>query len=344
MKITLQQIADAVGVSKMTVSLYLRDKSTTRVSSKLKKQIEDAITSLGYVPPVSSGSDSSNRVIGIYIPFAHPFFKYELVNTYLIGIQQELVSRNYNMMFLNRQNSHDGVLVDKKTLDLAKKCRGIIIFGTRETTKASLQGLVDIFNKNDIPVTVLNFPSRIDNALQGFTVNDTNCNPVQYLISLGHKRILFMGGSFDAFHTQEKIDEYRTTLSTNGIEVSDELIVEGDFESYSAYTALKRKMADGVKFTSVYCISTQMCVGCYRALHEGGYRIPEDVSVINYGDPYFIEFLNPALTAVYLPLEELGRSLTAKFVGLIEKGRKHITGEVVIPNKLSVRNSTSSIR
>ena len=157
MKITLQQIADTVGVSKMTVSLYLRDKSTTRVGSKVKKQIEDAITSLGYVPAVSSGSDSSKKVIGIYIPFAHPFFKYELVNTYLIGIQQELVSRNYSMMFLNRQNSQDDVFVDKNTLDLAKKCCGIIIFGTRETTKVSLQGTVDIFNKNNIPVTVLNF-------------------------------------------------------------------------------------------------------------------------------------------------------------------------------------------
>lgn len=341
MRVTLQDVADKVGISKMSVSLYLRDHNTTRVSTEVKDKIEKAIQDLKFISASSSSNIKASNILGILLPFDYPLFRYELINDYLNGIQQELLTKGYSFIFIHTHSRNGLHYLDSESLQLCRKCKGIIIFGTRHSTVEELQQMVDILNENKIPIGILNFPLRIRDSLQGFVVNDSNCDPIQYLISLGHKRIVFVGGVNYAEHTKSMVSEYRSTLKRNGIEPDENLIIDGGFESYSAYTELLKLINAGIDFSAIFSMSTQMVVGCYKALNESNLSIPKDVSVINYGDPYFVKFLNPSLTAIHLPLEKLGKNLAKHMTDSIEKRQNYINDELYLTNSLDVRLSTS---
>ena len=83
MKVTMQQLADKVGVSKMAISLYLRDTSTNRISESIKEKIEQAMAELGYEPPLNCQFKDGKKIVAILLPFNMPIFKYELIDDHV---------------------------------------------------------------------------------------------------------------------------------------------------------------------------------------------------------------------------------------------------------------------
>lgn len=344
MKVTMQQLADKVGVSKMTISLYLRNPRTNRISDKIKEKIEESMAELGYEPPLSCQFGDGRKVVAILLPFDLPIFKYELIDEYLNGIQSALFANGYDFIFLNVATKNGVPVFDKATLIKCRSFSGVILFGTRYTKEKDLKEALGLLRDCKIPSILLNYPKLVDNVIQGVCVDDNTCAPVDYLISLGHRRIAFMGGTSDAAHTEVLFKEYCNSIEKTGSKVDDELIFNGGFEGYSAYNALNEKLRAGVKFSALFCMSTQMMIGCYRALKENGLRIPEDISVINYGDPYFTEFLDPPLTTVSLPLSDLGRDCTNYLLNMINQGIYDIDYKIIKQNTLVVRRSTAVFR
>ncbi len=341
MKISMQKLAEKVGVSKMTISLYLRDPQTKRISEAMKEKIEKAMSELGYEPSLNAQYGEGRKIVAILLPFDMPLFKYELVDDYLNGIQQSLFANGYDFIFLNVPTQNGVPRVDKVTLMKVRSFSGVILFGTRYTQEDDMVAVLNTLHESKIPVVLLNYPKVLDNVIQGISVDDSACAPIDYLVSLGHRRIAFMGGTPDSIHTKVLFDEYRSSLEKAGIPFDESLVFNGGFEGYKAYSVLSDNLRAGVRFSALFCMSTQMMIGCYRALKENGLRIPEDVSVINYGDPYFTEYLDPPLSTVQLPLSELGHDSADYLVYMISKGVSEIDYKIIKHNTLAIRKSTA---
>ena len=344
MKLTMQQLAEKVGVSKMTISLYLRDPQTKRISEKIKGKIEEAMAELNYEIPLNCQYGDDRRVIAILMPFNLPMFKYELVDEYLNGIQEALFANGYDFIFMSVATRNGVPVIDKTTLLKCRSFSGVVLFGTRFTQEKDLSDSLKVLRNSGIPTILLNYPLVLDNVIQGVCVDDSACAPIDFLISQGHKRIAFMGGSPNAAHTQCLFSEYRSSLERAGIPFDEDLVFDGGFEGYTAYNVLKGKISSGASFSALFCMSTQMVIGCYRALKENGMRIPDDVSVINYGDPYFTEFLDPPLTTVHLPLSDLGKDCANRLLEIIRQGIFDIDCKIIKQNTLVVRKSTAVFR
>lgn len=341
MKVTMQQLADKVGVSKMTISLYLRDTSTNRISKNIKDKIEQAMAELNYEPPLKCQFKDGKKIVAILLPFNMPIFKYELIDDYLNGIQESLFSNGYDFIFLRVSTNRGVPVIDKTTLIKCRSFSGVILFGTRYTQEADLINALNVLKDNGIPTILLNYPNPINGVIQGLNVDDNTCAPIDYLISLGHKRILFVGGTSGSAHTEYLFKEYLNSLHKAKIEYDKNLVIYGEFEGYKAYTELDKLIKSGEKFSAIFCMSTQMVIGCYRALKENGLRIPEDISVMNYGDPYFTEFLDPPLSTVHLPLNEIGRDCANYLDSIISEGIFNIDYKVIKQNTLVIRKSVS---
>ena len=153
----------------------------------------------------------------------------------------------------------------------------------------------------DAPATVVEY----DNEGGAFAVTN-------YLISLGHRRIAFIGGAEpDHTTTSARFDGFTRAHRAHGLAVDAELVVGGNFDRESGYRQTKALLArdTGIpRFTAIIGITDMVASGILAALREAGLRVPADISVAGYDDIPLSADLSPALTTVHIPHEELGRA------------------------------------
>lgn len=83
-----------------------------------------------------------------------------------------------------------------------------------------------------------------------------------------------------------------------------------------------------------------MAIGAYRAIHEMGLRIPDDIAVASFNDISVAQFLNPPLTTVHLPAQEIGE--TAVELLLEQAGGRELRRRLTLATTVLWRESTRS--
>jgi len=340
---SIQDIADYVGVSKATVSIYLKDRNTSRVGQGTKEKIDEAVDKFNYRPNTIARSLSTRKSqsIGIMVPFNGSLYQSTFINELLSGIQSVLFPREYSMVFLptTGENSHSMVL---NQLDKGQGHDGLILFGTRYCTLQDMEKNVLELNKSGIPFVVVNMP-QMDTVVNQVIFRDPPAaNPVKYLIDQGHEKILLMAGREQDSESMDNLQLYRETMAQNGVESSDEMILWGDYEKDSAKSALLQYLGQyGGDFTAIYSLSDTMALGVYEALKEFGLKIPDDVSVIGRNDSFFASYMAPPLTTVKRQIFNEGKKAAEILLNTIETGRM---GQIVLlDSTLSLRESTKPI-
>ncbi|MDX5568185.1 LacI family DNA-binding transcriptional regulator [Streptomyces sp. ID05-04B] len=175
-----------------------------------------------------------------------------------------------------------------------------------------------------------------------YTVVDTDQaggtrTAVQHLLDLGHRTVWHLGGPADSFAAQRRADAWRAALAEAGRPAPP--LVRGDWSAESGYRA-GLELAAHEECTAVFVANDQMALGLLRALHEGGRRVPEDVSVIGFDDiPEASSFL-PPLTTLYQDFAEVGRlCVRAVLRKMRPDGAEH--GTTLVPTRLVLRQSTA---
>ena len=163
---------------------------------------------------------------------------------------------------------------------------------------------------------------------------------VEHLIKVhGKRRILFLRGPVHQEDSLRREAGYKSALEANGLPFDENLILNGDFERDVAYEAMNEFLERGghADFDAVFTGDDDAAIGVLRALQKHGYQIPEDIAVIGFDDLGFAPFLNPPLTTVRAPTEEVGRIATECLFGLLDG---HPSDEIVIlPTEIIFRRS-----
>jgi LacI family transcriptional regulator len=341
--VTTKALAEYLGVSKMTISLYLRDPSTTRVSRAVKNNIDTAMKELRYTPSIKTQFNRGGKtnIIAVFMPFNNPIFKYEQVNEILNGLQTTLFHNSYSLIFMKAEIEQGNAVIDKQTLLQCMSFDGVVFFGTRYTRYEKMEDVFSKFREYKIPFVVVNMPELPFDVNQVIFCNGDSCAPVEYLLSQGHRNIVYMGGIPDAYQNVMVLNEYKNALKSWNLKVDENYILNGGFENISAYEALGQFIRKGLPFTAIYSLSMQMTAGCYKKLKDEDVKVPGDVSIIGYGDPYFSELLEPALSVVHIPLEEVGRRAADLLLDQIGKSKVEYGNKVFLQNNLIIRCSTS---
>jgi len=307
MKPGIKDIADKVGVSKATVSIFLSDKDTRRVGPQTKEKILKVIEDMDYRPNAIARALSSNKtnIIPILVPYNDPIFKSTYADELLSGIQSVLHPQGYSMLFMPNQgrNSRDMV---KNQMDNGLGYDGYILFGTRYCTLEDMTHNSDLLLRSGVPFSVVNMPEIDLDINQVMDVDPPESDAMEYLVRLGHKRIVLVVGREAAPETETALIGYRKTLHSAGLEAPDHNIIYGDYERDLARSLMIRRLESGEEFSAVYCYSDTMAAGVYEALQEYGLKIPEDVSVVGRNDSFFASLMSPSLTTVRRPVFETG--------------------------------------
>lgn len=318
--ITIRQIARESGVSVSTVSRVIN--GSAPVSEDARRRVERIIEKYAYTPN-SFAQGPVNRksmILGAVMPdITNPYFtamfreislsaqragySVLLSNTGFTAASAGETTRNELEAFKIMQGkSVDGVLVVGGQADL------------KQLRPEYRQGLEDMANR--VPVVVLGNP--VDGSRCQFIERERGQGiymAVEYLSSLGHRRIAFVGGEADVAITEQRLGAYGGALAALGLPYDRSLVSTSDYYAPDGWQAAQRLIRHGTPFSALIAMNDSVALGAYRALADQGLKIPEDVSVISCDQFFDAEYFIPRLTALDQHNELLGRSVISALLG-----------------------------
>lgn len=343
-RVTIHDVAEAAGVSASTVSLVLNGK-LERMRPDTSERVLKAVADLGYSTNQMARALKTGFVptIGLVVPtVANPFW-----GEFARCVEHAAQKKNYQVLLCNAERVPEREQRYVESM-LERGIRGIIL-GTsplslkhlNQVTKRGLQ--VVAFDRPTENAEDLKLDSvRVDNALGAKLA-------VEHLLQLGHRRIGFVSGAVSSASRRDRLEGYRASLKAAGIDVSNDWIwmenvgpTDSEEEAteigrVAAVALLKKKNPP----TAFFAINDMTAVGVYAGVHELGLRVPDDISVVGFDDIHLCRIMNPPVTTVRQPLEQLMQSAVELLIGRMEKRNHEPPAAITLTPELVVRGSTA---
>jgi LacI family transcriptional regulator len=299
---TIADIAAKAGVSIPTVSRVLHHRPD--VAPGTRRRVEQIIEESGFtsgrirshLPKVSSG------IIDMIVPDLTNLYSVEIVR----GVEE----------VLERTNLRLALSVTNESFQLEQRWLNKVLGGATDGTILVLaygqsQDL-DKLRRHHIPFVVVDHRGDLDSDVP--SVGATNWlggrKAVEYLLSLGHKRVAMISGPDSHQCSRDRIAGYRSAMEDAGIPIDPVLIRPGRFSQAAGYEQTCALLDLPEPPTAIFAGSDAQAMGVYNALHARGLSVPHDMSVVGFDDVAIASLVTPALTTVRQPLNEMGRTAT----------------------------------
>lgn len=169
---------------------------------------------------------------------------------------------------------------------------------------------------------------------------------LEYLASLGHTRIGFLGGiehtSDGEIYFEQRYHYYQEFCRQKGWDNS-RYVRRDQFSVESGYAMMLDLIGAHQVPTALFCASDAVAMGALRALHENNYRVPEDVSILGFNNNQNTAYTNPPLTTIYAPARQMGE-LAAQFITQFATKEKVYPMQIMLPCSLILRQSCTQPR
>ncbi|GAB4526839.1 MAG: LacI family DNA-binding transcriptional regulator [Anaerolineales bacterium] len=309
MSVTIRDVAKHAGVGIATVSRVLNGNPS--VSEETRQRVLQTIEELHYTPNPIARRLSTGRTwtIGALVPF---FTLPEFVKQ-LQGIQHALSESAYDLVLFNIETLAQR---DKYFLDLTKNNR---VDGLLMLSISLSDDQMVAFQEAEIPVVLVDgHHPAASKVVMNHTLGGKQAT--EYLISHAHRKIGFVSNTLDdPFHfiaPRQRYQGYRNALDVAGIPFR-EAYCRHDAPGRERARAMGRSLlSQDDRPTAIFAASDTQAIGVIEAARELGLRVPQDVSVIGYGDLRDAEYLN--LTTMHQPLFESGLEAVNLLLELIE--------------------------
>ncbi len=316
--VTIKDIARLSGVSITTVSRVLNNRPD--VSEESRRRVEAVIQSTNYIPNNSARelvrTDSSN--IGLVVRgVSNPFYT-DIIH----AIEAAVTEAGYTLVMQQIGSDKDEVS-HGAVMQREKRLKGIIFLGGRfDYTAEDLASIT-------VPFVCCSYTNPYgtlkDEGYSSVSIADeeTAYEAVQYLIAQGHRRIAaLITNTHDRSISQLRYEGYRRALTEAGLTPAAVLSTES-YDIRGAYAAMQSELANGGDFTALFAISDNMAIGAMRALRDAGRTIPADCSVIAIDGLELSAYIDPPLTTLCQPMEEMGRKSVEQLLYLMNGGTAH---------------------
>jgi DNA-binding LacI/PurR family transcriptional regulator len=170
-----------------------------------------------------------------------------------------------------------------------------------------------------IPTVLLGPPAPFCKRFPAIEIEETlaSYTAAKHLLQLGHKRIAYLTGPPATPWAHERFEGYRRALRESGIEVDDRLVFAAGNTIEDGIKATLQMLNEGCHPTAIQAVSDLVAIGCAETLLAQGMKIPEDVSLVGYGNILLAEFYRVPLTTVSQPKYRLGMSAMEAMMALM---------------------------
>lgn len=300
----IKDVAHRAGVSPSTVSRVLAH--NPRISRETSERVMAAMKDLDYHPNAVARSlvKKSSETIGILIPseigqfLQNPFFP-----EVLRGIANIAQQAGYDIFLSTAlQGLDDGERLTQ--MARSKRVDGVILMTARVQDP-----LLDVIRENGIASVLIGRPAEAEGVAW---VNNDNrkaaYDVTAHLLSLGHRRVGFIGGSQELIVTLDRLAGYSDALQEHHLVVDPSLLYFGAFQEEAGCDGMVRLLALADRPSAVVASDDVLAFGAMRAAGELGYRIPEDMAITGFNDIPLAKLANPPMTTMNVHIYELGQA------------------------------------
>lgn len=336
MMIGIKEIAKEAKVSPATVSRVLR--TPELVTEAKRNRVLEVVKRTGYTPNslgVSLRMSKTYNLVAI-IPDAISVFNYPVIravesialeNGYslLLGDTQEKEARERSFANMVRSRQADGILLfcSRLPFDL-------------DPERPVAEQLPPLVNACEL-AEIDGIPSvNIDNVAAAE-------EGIDYLLSLGHKRIGVIAGNMTTPSSVNRFEGYKRALAKAGIAFDEQLLQIGNYALADAADATRILMNLNDRPTAIFAFSDEMAMSCMSTLHKLGLAIPQDISVLGFDNIRYAEYCSPSLSTVAQPMTEIGQVCMELLLPQLN-GEPMQAEKRILPHKLIIRESTGPIK
>ncbi len=318
----MRDVAQAVGMSPMTVSRALRDDRT--VNAKTRARVRQVADDLGYVYDSTAQAFRTQKsgFVAVTLPsvnnanFAETFRA--LTNGLgEAGLQLLLGSTNYRV-------EREEQLVRQL---LTRNPEALVLTGGHHTleTRKLIQGRgLPVIEMWDLPADPLGH-------VVGFSNGDAMAHIVGHLVRTGRRKLAFVGASegADMRGAVRRAGVVRAARMHRLPEVA--MIDAGPAPVSMRHGAavIEEMGRDVAKYDALVCVSDPVAFGCLSAVQRMGLRVPEDLAITGFGNFEVAKVSNPRITTVNVHAEDIGRQVVAVLKGIFD-------GEINEPVRIDV--------
>ena len=309
---TLADVAEYVGVSASTASRALNGRG--ELSAETRAAVLEAAEVLQFQPSVLARSlrTRTTQTVGFVVPdVASPFYAAALK-----GAQGALEESGYRVMLMDSGQEVAGEVAALRTL-LNHQVDGLLL----STVGISERGFDEIVGRRGTPCVFF------DSMLPGIGAGSVTLDNVEgmnllidHVVWHGHRRIAFLAGSLEETSGHERLEAFHAAMRRHGFDAPSELVRVCRWSQEKGRVATLELLAVDPRPTAVVASSAELALGCLAGSRERGLRLPEELALACFDDPYFGALLEPALTAIGYDPGEVGREAAALLVDAIRNG------------------------
>lgn len=327
-KVTLQDLASRLGVSRSTVSRALR--SDPQIGAATQAKVQQLAHDLNYRPNAAAQALIRRQAgaVGLLLPrspefvFANPYF-----NELLAGVAAVAEAAGYALLVSTTPHPNYERWLREGRVD------GLIVLGG--SIRSEDAPLINHLVEAGYPLLLIHAASV---ALRAISVgSDEQAGIYQalaHLAALGHRRVAFFTGPRETLYAARRERAYWQAVEALGLERDTALRRFGKDTIASG----RELLAQTLPATAVLTNNDLMAFGVLAELQERGQRVPEDLSVIGFDDIMPAALLG--LTTVRQPVQELGAKAMESLIRLM---RRESATSVVLDTSLVVRRSTGPV-
>lgn len=307
--VSMQDIADKAGVSRVTVSRVLSNHPS--VKAETRKKVLYWVKELEYEPNVIAQSlaGSSTNVIGLLVPeIAYPFFS-EIIE----AVENQAFYAGYHTIICNTRRSQEkerNILTELKK----RKVDGIIAVPVSAVQTAAYQRL-------SIPVVMIT--KRAEGFSSVYISHYTGGQQIaRHFLNVGFQRIGYIGPIRDST-SAIKYAGFQNYLAENRIDLTDviECPAPANMNTSLVYAKVKEYAAStGLRCEAYMANDDITACEAIAAFRELGYAVPKDIAIAGFDNSLLAKEISPKLTALAQPLEEIGKKAVEVLLAQIHDG------------------------
>ncbi len=327
---TIEDVAKLAGLSRTTVSRVINNHPY--VSIEKKQLVVEAMNQLGYVPNSAARSLRNQRtgMIAVLIPrITNPFFSQMIESMEIVASE-----KGYQLIVCQTRYSKSKELSYLNLLK-TKQVDGVILASIQndwKTVETYLQyGPIILCNENDVQATA---PVVHANQMYGGYI------AARHLIEQGHRKIAYCCRSLESKVASKREMGFLKALQEEGLTFLESYAFRNtaSIEDGRSVFHRIREMAD--KPTAIFTGGDEVAAGIISEAKRFGWRIPEDLAVIGFDNQAIAQLMNPTITTVHQPVEQMASIALQTLVEKLYSKNYHSREEHILSLELVIREST----
>lgn len=334
--VTMQDIANQLGISKVAVSKALRGQHD--ISRDTTEKVLSLAKQMGYRPNLLAKKLSAKKTqtIGLLVPkIAHHFLSQAIDSIYLSANDLD-----YEIVMMVSEENKD---LERKHIEtlLSMRVDGLLVSISEQTVDA------DIFHKVKENGTPLVFFDRVLKG-QGFpcirSADEEGAEAlINFAVQKGYHQFGHIGGYQHVSIGKQRYQGFIKALRSHGLTPREEHIVFGGFSRKDGYEGLGILLERAALPQIIFAVTYPVALGTMMRADEAGLNIPADLDLVCFGSSNYNQFIKPSITGIKQPAKEIGKLALEQLIKMIDNPDLESFEDIVIPVEINTADTCISI-